>query len=173
LLRKTVLSVDLYLGVVVGCATFILSLASPFVSDSASRAVLIALGGACLVAFGATFAAERWQSEKFLRGDPYGQLVRMIDPGEEAYRLPYYVSATVQLAAGVTAQVVAALVGITAHVVLDAAMYGIASGLITWGLVGFVQVLWLTFKNSRRAAQVLALKEELQAESRASARSRS
>jgi hypothetical protein len=171
LLKETLLSIDLYLGLVVGAITFLLSARSPFVPAETARSILVVLGAACFPFSAATFAAERWQSEKILRNDVYGEIIRMIDPGEEAFRLPYYTGAAVQLLAGLTAQATAAFAEVLPYPVLSSILYGLAALLITWALVGFLQILRITYRNSRRAAQLLSLREEIKAEARSQARS--
>lgn len=107
------------------------------------------------------------QSSDRIRESDFGELVRMVDPDESAFHLPYLVVTYVALLSGVWTSVVAvATDGINSRG-LKALLYGGVAFWFVWALLGLFSLIRLTRRHDRNAAEVRSIKESNEAEERA------
>jgi hypothetical protein len=107
------------------------------------------------------------QSSDRIRESDFGELVRMVDPDESAFHLPYLVVTYVALISGVWTTVLAvATDGIDSRG-LKALLYGGVAFWFAWALLGLFSLIRLTRRHDRNAARVRSIKESHEAEERA------
>lgn len=108
----------------------------------------------------AAWLGGRWVADR-LRSETYGEVVRLLDPAEEAASLPYHVVSVVAVVAALTCGVAAALFDEVATV-LRATLHGGALLLTLWSVLGLASLVTLTFRHQRRIAEIQSLQEEVE-----------
>lgn len=108
----------------------------------------------------AAWLGGRWVADR-LRTEDYGELVRVVDPREEAISLPYQVVALVAtLGALVSGIAAGAFDGLT--VVPLTILHGGTLFFTLWAVLGLASLITLTFRHQRRIAEIQSLKEEIE-----------
>ncbi len=108
----------------------------------------------------AAWLGGRWVADR-LRTEVYGELVRLVDPREEAASLPSQVVSVVAMLAATACGVAAGVVndvGPGASIVL----HGVALLLSLWAAGGLASLIGLTFRHQRRIAEIQSLQEEVE-----------
>ena len=166
ILISTIWHWDLWIAIAMGVAfAAIVALGDDFHSN---RALLLA-GVPANVAIGtAAWLAGRWVADR-LRTEVYGELLRVIDPREEAISLPYQIVAIVALLGAVLCGLVGAMATWLSG--WSAVMLNSAALLLTaWATIGLGSLMMLTFRHQRRIAEVQSLKEQAEYHERNQAR---
>ncbi len=166
--RKTVLSWDLLAASVVAVAFGI-----AWLKVEQLRGGTLYLWPVLATSFGV--AGLSWnmgrQASDRIRETDFGELVRMVDPEESAFHLPYLVVTYVALISSVWTTVVAVLTdGIQSRGV-KALLYGGVAFWFVWALLGLFSLIRLTRRHDRNAARVRSIKESHEAEQRTQGRS--
>lgn len=158
LVLTTIWHWDLWLAVV-GLAVFLLAaLASG--DFRGSQPILVAGVPTGVAIAAAAWLGGRWVADR-LRTEAYGELVRLVDPREEAAALPYQVVSIVAMLATIACGVAAGVVngvGRGASIVL----HGVALLLSLWAVAGLASLIGLTFRHQHRIAEIQSLKEEVE-----------
>lgn len=160
--RRLVLSTlwhwDLWLAVA-GSGVF---LVLAFAADDfrGSQAILIAGVPTGVAIAAAAWIAGRWVADR-LRTEVYGELVRLVDPSEDAASLPYQTVSIVALLAAIACGVAAGIVSGLGHGA-SIAVHGVALLLSFWAVAGLVSLIGLTFRHQRRIAEIQSLQEEVE-----------
>jgi hypothetical protein len=151
---------DLFLAIILAGAFF----AGWVISDRfvGGKTYLIA---AVPFMFGSATAAwlgGRWISDK-LKDTEYGELVRLIDPGEVTLNYPYHLVAMVGFIGTGWAIFAAIIIDGVDNRMLEGAIYAITVGFVTWSVAGIISLVRLSSRHQQRAARVRALKEQTEA----------
>jgi len=159
-MRRTIWHWDLAAGVASGALLFVLWLTTSewegglkyFTAD----AVL------SLAIASAAWLGGRWASDR-IANEGYGELVRIVDPQEYSFGLPYVVVACVGLASAAWAVIGAIVVNGIEGDVTRAALHSIALALFVWALAGLLDLILLSWRHQRRIAELRSMAEEVRA----------
>lgn len=108
----------------------------------------------------AAWLGGRWVADR-LRSEDYGELVRIVDPREEAISLPYQVVSLVATAASLLSGVAAGVFD-QLSVVPSTLFHGGVLFLTLWAALGLASLMALTFRHQRHIAELQSLKEQVE-----------
>jgi hypothetical protein len=154
---RTALGWDLFLAIILAGAFFV----SWVISDRfvGGKAYLIA---AVPFMFGSATAAwlgGRWISDK-LKDIDYGELIRLIDPGEVTLNYPYHLVAMVGFVGTGWAIFAAIVIDGVENRMLQGAIYAITVGFVTWSVAGIISLARLSSRHQQRAARIGLLRNK-------------
>jgi hypothetical protein len=116
----------------------------------------------CLAQRQPAWLGGRWISDK-LKDIDYGELVRLIDPGEVTLNYPYHLVAMVGfIGTGWTIFAAIVIDGVENRM-LQGAIYAMTVGFVTWSVAGIISLARLSSRHQQRAARIRALKEQTEA----------
>jgi hypothetical protein len=125
-----------------------------------SQPMLIAAVPTNLTISVAVWLGGRWVADR-LRTEDYGELVRLVDPREEAISLPYQVVAFIAILGALASGVAAGTLGELA-IVPTVIFHAGTLFLTLWAALGLGSLIALTFRHQRRIAEIQSLKEEVE-----------
>ncbi len=160
--RRLVLATIWHWDVWLAVAGFAIFLLAGLTSDDfrGSQPLLIAGVPTGFTIAVAAWLGGRWVADR-LRTEVYGELVRLVDPREEAASLPYQVVSVVAMLAAIACGFAAGAindVGRGSSIIL----HGVALLLSLWAAAGLASLIGLTFRHQRRIADVQSLQEEVE-----------
>lgn len=149
---------DLWIALAVAAVFTMLALAAG--DFRGSQPMLIAGVPTNLTVAVAAWLGGRWVADR-LRTEDYGELVRVVDPREEAISLPYQVVAVVAiLGALLSGFAAAAFDELTVGPLV--VLHGGSLFFTLWAVLGLASLISLTFRHQKRIAGIQSLKEEVE-----------
>ncbi len=106
------------------------------------------------------------QASDRIRESDVGELVRMVDPEESAFHLPYLVVTYVALLSGIWTTIVAVVTDGIEGRGFKALLYGGVAFWFVWAVLGLFSLIRLTRRHDRNAAKVRSFKEAHESEMR-------
>ncbi len=156
--------IALAIGVLVGVLATTTSLINggpPFLWPLATLTATLAIG---------VWVAERWLADRLLSSD-YGELVGLVDPDQQAALLPYHVITLVSFSAAIVTTITAVVINRVEAAWLSGVLYGATAFCCTWALVGFLELVRITYRHQRRLGDVQNMRRRLEAQQRGGRRS--
>lgn len=102
--------------------------------------------------------AARWLSDR-LKDDPYGELLRSVDPDESSSQAPFAVVATAGLATSCLGVLLLLIQGEVGRA-LTAISYAALLFLAVYSLLGFADLILLLRRHQRRQAKLRSIQEK-------------
>jgi hypothetical protein len=150
---------DAIVSVLLGVLFFVLVATSDAPLEDASSLIIAAMSLGGTVAFG-SLVAGRWISDR-MKDDTYGEVVRKIDPDESRAQLPFFMVAW----AGLFLMIAAILTLLTKGQIgrsVTTFCYSILVTLVSYNVLGLLDLVALSRRHLRRQATLRALREEEQ-----------
>lgn len=132
-----------------------------------SRPILSAVAAICFTVCVGVWVGVRWISDRVTK-DHYGEITGIIDPGHDAFRMPYLVVIFVAAIAGAGALTLAVLSPWVANPMFIRISTGLLTFLVVYTIIGFGSVIIITNRHTRRMDQVHHMRQKYEARLRES-----
>ncbi|MCQ3808398.1 MAG: hypothetical protein OXB92_06445 [Acidimicrobiaceae bacterium] len=162
-LLRSARHVDLYMAMVVSCATAV----SLSLSGAVPSWTLIAAVG---ITSSAGLLTNAWRQRtaltQRLEKSDYGELLRMGDSTEDRVRAPYTVTMFASLAALTCSAATAVLLSMTTNRAVIVIFVSATAGLVAWSCLATVSLIRLDSLHNRSVSRLRAMREQAEADQR-------